>query len=519
MTRLFALLMVALISLSAGRAAAEPTHRPQATPLSLHEALVRGLERNLNLLIEQLSIPIATEDITAEKARFDPLAEVRLGTETQRMPTASDLIGDSYARRREYVGAASLSKEFQTGMDARLSLETSRLNTNSAREGLDPQYRTFLFLDLTQPLLRDFGPSVTTADLRLADNRLLQARYGYLDQAQRLVEQIELAYLDLSRTREILQLRIEARELAKELLEANRDKFEAGIVPITEVQEAETAVAGRDEQVVFARQQAEAASHRIKGLLIISGGDPLASGHLATEPLPAVTEDWPVAEEALAAALNLRPDFQRRKLDIVDRDIRLQFFANQKLPRLDLLATLGINGLSGEARSTAAANSGDYWRSLDRMSSADGYEWFAGARLSYPLGNRAAEARYRRADFEKRQALYGLQDLENSMEVEIRNALTAVARSHERVQVAERFQQLADTTLAQEMERMREGLSDTFRILDFQDNVIEARIRKTNAQVDFHQGLAGLYRAMGINLERRGIRHDPALKETVHVPH
>lgn len=519
MTRFFALLMLALLSLPGNRAAADQADGPRATHLSLHAALARGLERNLNLLIEQLIIPISEQDIIAEKARFDPLAEVRVGTESQRTPTASDLIGDSYARRREYAGSASLSKEFHGGLDARLSLETSRLNTNSAREGLDPQYRTFLFLDLTQPLLRDFGPSVNTADLRLADNRLQQARYGYLDQAQRLAEQIELAYLDLSRTLEILQLRIEARELARELLEANRDKFEAGIVPITEVQEAETAVAGRDEQVVFARQQAEAASHRIKELLIISGGDPLASGHLATEPLHCVTEDWPAVEEALAVALGERPDFQRRKLAILERNIRLQFFANQKLPRLDLLATLGINGLSGEARSASGANSGDYLRSLDRMSSADGYEWFAGARLSYPLGNRAAEARYRRADIEKRQALYGLKDLENTMEVEIRNALTAVARSNERVQVAERFQHLADTTLSQEMERMREGLSDTFRILDFQDNVIEARIRKTNAQVDFHQGLAGLYRAMGINLERRGIRHDPALKETLHVSH
>jgi len=80
-----------------------------------------------------------------------------------------------------------------------------------------------------------------------------------------------------------------------------------------------------------------------------------------------------------------------------------------------------------------------------------------------------------------------------------------VERSLERVGVAERFEGLAQTTLTQEMERLKEGLSDTFRILDFQDDVIGAHIRKTSALVDFNQGLTNLYRAMGINLKRYSI--------------
>lgn len=514
MARMFLLLTILL-----GLAQAVPVGAADGRPerLSLRDALARGLERNFNLRIEQLNIPMGAEDVLTQEARFDPFAEARLGTRYQRTPSASALIGEDAARRREHEGAVSLGKAFQGGMDARLSLEASRLGSNAATQTLDPEYRTFLFLDLTQPLLRDFGTSVNTTELRLAGNRLEQARYAYLDEAQRLVEQIELAYLDLSRAREVLHLRIEARELARELLEANRIRFEAGIVPITEVQEAETAVAGRDEQVVSARQQAEIAAQRLRELLVLGEERPLRAAELETEPLGETSPHWPDTEDALATALAARPDFQRQRLEIAGRDIRLEFFANQKLPRLDLEATLGVNGLSGDARRSAAANQGDYWRSVDRMSNGDGYEWFTGVRLSYPLGNRAAEARYRRADYEKRQAVLGLKDLENTMESEIHNAQTSVARSFERVQVAERFQQLADMTLEQEMERLREGLSDSFRILDFQDNVIEARVRKTNALVDFHQGLASLYRAMGVNLEQHGIVHDPALKESFHV--
>lgn len=489
--------------------------------LSLQEALFRGLERNFDLQAERLNIPIGREEITAEAARFDPLADAAVSAAGERTPTAADSFDDAYARRRQYAATAGLGKEFRSGLDTRLALETSRLSSNSASVGLDPEYRTFLILDFTQPLLRDFGSAVNTTDLRLAGQRLQQARFGYLDQAQRLVEGIELAYFELARAHEILRLRIESRELARELLDGNRDKFEAGIVPITEVQEAETAVAARDEQVVFARQQMETAANRLKDLLDIGHDDPLAASLLRTEALPGTEQAWPSLEAALAAALAERPDLERQRLEIASRDIRLAFYQNQKLPRLDLEASLGVNGLAGELADPgtrgARANRGDYWHSLDQAASGDGYAWFAGLRFEYPLGNRAAEALYRRAGHEKRQALYRLKGLENTVETEVRNALTAADRGFERVRVAERFQQLADITLSQEMERLREGLTDTFRVLDFQDDVIEARVRKANALVDFNQGLASLFRAMGVNLQRRGIVYTLDDKETPHA--
>jgi outer membrane protein TolC len=493
----------------------------QGRLLSLQEVLFRGLERNFVLQAERLNVPISREEVSAESARFDPVADAALSIAGERTPTATDSFDDAYARRRQYGAAIGLGKEFHGGLDARLALESSRLSNNTLAPGLYPEYRTVLVLDFTQPLLRDFGSAVNTTDLRIADQRLQQARFGYLDQVQRLAEALELAYFELARAHEILRLRIESRELARELLSGNRDKFEAGIVPITEVQEAETAIAARDEQVVVARQQMEAAVNRLKGLLAIGHDDPLAAVLLRTEPLSGTDQVRPPLETALSTALVARPDLERQRREIASRDIRLAFFQNQQLPRLDLAASLGVNGLAGDVEDPATlgaqANRGDYWRSLDQAASADGYAWFAGLRFDYPLGNRAAAARYRQAGDEKRQALYRLKGLESTVETEVRNALTAVERGFERVQVAERFQQLADITLSQEMERLQEGLSDTFRILDFQAVVIEARVRKGNALVDFNQGLSSLFRAMGANLERRNIVHPLDDKETSHA--
>lgn len=495
--------------------------------LTLQRALEQGLGKNLDLRVEALNVPIGKEDVTAEDALFDPTMDATLSGQTQKTPTASAFSGDDFNLQRTYDGEAGISKKFRFGLDGSLSVQTSRDSNNSTIEGLDPQYRSFLVLGLTQPLLRDFGTGVNTTDVRIAETRLQQATLGTLSKAQGLAADIETAYYEMAQAIEVYRYRIESRNLAQQLLEGNREKFDAGLIPISEVQEAETAVASRDEQVLSARQQVETVGNRLKNLLEINWDDPMSREFYRTESLPGTDQVFPSLNEALPVALTSRPDLEQQRLEIVRRNIRLEYAENQILPRLDLNATLGANGLSGEQRSIEFAGvasdpnaqTGDYFDSVDRLADGDGYEWYAGVRLSYPLGNREAKARYRRSGLEKKQAIYGLKRLETTVETEVINGLIAVKHSLERVQVSRRFESLAETTLSQEMERLKEGLSDTFRILDFQDKVIEARIRKVTALGDFDKGLADLYRAMGTNLERLNIvyqMHNPEIGNEKH---
>ena len=480
-----------------------------ARVLTLQSALAKGIQYNLDLQVEELNIPISKENVTVDKAEFDPVIEMGISSQEKRTPTAIAFSEEDFDLYRETGGDVGIKKRFQFGLESGLSFKTNRSMNNSSVDALRPQYRNILLLDFTQPLLRDFGTGVNTANLRMSQNLVRQTARGYMDRAQRIGEEIELVYYELAEAQEILRYRIESRELARNLLRGNREKFEAGIVPITEVQQAETAMASRDEEVIFARQQVEIVANRLRDLLGIRPEDPLYKEPFVTEDIPGTEQTFPDFEQTLATALEKRPDIKRQHLEIAHQDIKLAYYDNQRLPRLDLEATLGANGLSGGDRPTSftgltvsSPQVGSYGDSLSRMSDADGYEWYAGLRFSYPWGNRATQARYRRAGLEKRQAVYGLKRLEETAEKEVKNSLVTVKRSLERVGVAERTVELAETTLAQEMERLKEGLSDTFRILIFQNSVIQARIRKTGALVDFNQGLANLFRAIGTNLER-----------------
>ena len=103
-----------------------------------------------------------------------------------------------------------------------------------------------------------------------------------------------------------------------------------------------------------------------------------------------------------------------------------------------------------------------------------------------------------------------LKNLEDKIDLEIKIALDNIESSRDRIEVADRFVHLAKKTLSQEEQRMKKGLSDTFRILIFQNSLINAKIRKVRAMVDHQKALAQLYRAMGTNIQR----YDMALNFT-----
>ncbi|MCB2185210.1 MAG: TolC family protein [Deltaproteobacteria bacterium] len=510
-----------LVVAAAGPAgAAEPVPEPEGLPfgpvLTLRQALQKGLEANLNLKMEEVNIPYSQEGVLVQEAVFDPALDAYSFTSQNRDASPLFSAPGGVETLDASEAGAGLSKKFAaTGLESRLGFLTRGVATNSTSVGLNPYYRNALVLDLTQPLLRDFGRTVNTTDLTISQNQFAQARLGFTDQMERTLLSIELAYYDLAAAEAVLKHRIESRAQAEELLRGNQEKFKSGVVPITEVQEAETAVAQRDELIVLARQLVETASNRLADLLEVRPGDALYGQVLRTQAVPQkwLQQQVPDREHSLSTALTNRSDLRLSKLEVENRQLRLDYQTNQTLPRLDLESSLAVNGLSGTARSDtyddgpwSSPYDGDYGQSYNSLADGDGYGWYLGLRVTYPLGNRSARARENQAALEKRRAIYRVKRLEGAIITEIDNALVSIRRGLQRVAVAQRFEDLAQITLTQELKQLAEGLSDTFRILDFQDKLIEARIRKVAALTDYNKGLAALYRGMGTNLARFDIQ-------------
>lgn len=469
--------------------------------LSLQQALALGLQYNFDLQVSRLNVERADAGIMGEEGRFDVLAELGLGVSRDERPVDSTAVADDLVSTDQASAEAALSKTFATGLETRLSLIGESNDTDVLADRLDPAYRTYLVLDFTQPLLKDMGIDINTTSLQIARTRQQQAALGYLSRAQQLAAEIELAYLDLVQADEEYRYAILARDLAQELLDGNQRKFNAGLVPVTEVNEARSARAGREENMLLTEQQVTLARNQL--LELIEQGEAQLPQSWQAD-LPEVTDDKsPDLVNALATGLKKRPDLQQARLEIESRKIALVYADNQRLPRLDLEASLGVNGLSGNGDNTKY--DGDWHRSASRALEQDGNSWYAGLRFSVPLQNRTAKAQYRDAAAQDKQSIYRLRRAEISAETTIRSAHAVLDLGEERLEVAKRYADLAQTTLDQETRRLQEGLSNTFRVLTFQNALVDAKIREVSAKTDYYRAQTSLYEAMGTNLERYNI--------------
>lgn len=473
----------------------------RAETLSLHQALVLGIAGNYDLRSAGLDVTRADAGVLGAEGHFDVSAELGIGVRRSETPAAS-VLADAAAFSSDTASAeAALGKRFASGLQTRLSLVGERSEGDLLVDRLDPAYRTSLVLDFTQPLLKDLGVEINTADLEIARTRRQQAALGYLASAEQLAGEIELAYLALAEAEAGQRYAVLARDLADELLAGNRRKLAAGLVPVTEVNEADSALAGRQENLLLAEQQLTLARSRLLELIDQSGA-PLPA-QWQTQ-LPEVADGAAMAlETALATGFARRPDLRQARLELAVRRLALVYADNQQLPRLDLEASLGVNGLAGDADGGRYA--GGWNDSLSRAMDGDGSSWYAGLRLSMPLQNRAARAQYRDAAAQDKQALYRLRRIEVAAEAAIRAAHATLALGRERVAVARRFAALAQTTYEQENRRLQEGLSDTFRVLTFQNALVAAKIREVAAQADYFRAQAALLQAMGSHLEHYAI--------------
>ena len=228
---------------------------------------------------------------------------------------------------------------------------------------------------------------------------------------------------------------------------------------------------------------------------------------LNTEAIPPAKEAVPENEAAITAALKNRSDLKAFQLNLANQELRTAYYKNQKRPQLNIIFTLERNGLAGEDREVSlfgspqhSGLSGEYGDAFSSMIEDDGYQWAAGMRFQYPLDNRAGEARYAKNKLKARSLEYRLKRLKRHIRSRVTSHHLSAVRSLERVKASNELVRLSQKVLDQENQRLKKGLSNTFRILDFQEKLVEAHVREIYARVDFHQSMAGLYRAMGENL-------------------
>ena len=504
-SRIAALWLSALLMLPAPAAMAEE--------LSLHEAIARALENNLGLQIVRFEPEVADARVTSASAAFDPSFNIRGIYESIRNPqNTREFVATQSGDIESETGAGRIFSEdnwrFQSGIEGLTPYGTqygfvvefdrlrNTLNQTSPSSRFSPEYESFAGIRLTQPLLKDFGRDAQLVELRVALRDRDIADLALRREMERMVGSVMKAYYALAFAQRDLDNKREAIGLAEELAEQNERRVEEGVAPAIELQQARVATAIRQEAFLSAEHQRKESLNQLSRELV--GDFDLAAppNFRARDPLPIQV---PAADRSvlMASAVENRVEYQQGLLEMEKQGLRVQYFRNQTWPRLDLVGSLGVNGLAGSAG-----------RSMGNAADAEGTSWSAGIVFSVPLGNRGPRADLAAAQSQRTQMVYALKRLEVDIGLEIDTALSRVETSRRRLDLTRQSLELAQQALTEENRRLEEGVGASDQVIAAQNEVTEARTRSLAAEADVSRALVDLHLATGELLQRQNIRFD-----------
>jgi outer membrane protein TolC len=486
-----------------------PSHAQPSTPpdnaeerelkLTLVDAIQLAVQHNLDIEQERYGPQIARTDVETARAEFDPVvgAEASL-SQTKVLPTREEVIVDPTTG---LIIGTEVTKPFSkdgeltpflrqrviTGGSYELRFMNTRQNVSPTTSGVtrtlaDPRYESSLELAFTQPLLRDFGIAVNTAPIRRAEKSEAIAQQRVVQTILNVVFQVQERYWDMVFRLQDLDAQRESQKLAEDFLAENKIRVDLGTLAPIELVQSETQVKLREEDVIVAEAAVKEAEDALKEVINIP--DMLGSWNTRLNPSDQPTFEpisALVVEDKLREALLQRPDVIESQLDIESREIARKEALNQRLPRLDLQA-LGNLSSFGE----------DAGEGLSDLSEINGYEWLFRLQFEYPLGNRAARNNLTRRKLELRQALVAQRRLMLTIVREVRQAIRGIETASKRVEVTRAATKLARTQLEAEQEKFRLGLSTSFRVLEFQRELTDARTSEIQALSDYNVELGRL---------------------------
>ncbi|MEE9131177.1 MAG: TolC family protein, partial [Phycisphaerales bacterium] len=402
-------------------------------------------------------------------------------------------LGTPFSASERFRFETGVRKRFTSGAEASISTDLTRFRNLSPGIALspDPAYTGAIRLGLTQPLLRGFGSKVNTSTIRLAQNAEQRAIHELRTDLLQLVVDVEsaywnlvLAWQDLAIQQWLLEVGVEVRDVL-----ARRRNFD---VTPAEESDAVARVEQRKANVIKARRAIRGASDALK--VLVNDAQLTVGSEALLLPVDQMVQT-PIRynlRETIITAVGNRPEIPLAALGINDAEIRQHLADNARLPLLNLSAQLAYFGLDREP--------GDAY---DNLFEGNFIDYILGFAFEWPLGNRAAEAEYRKARLQRSAAMISYRRAVQDVVVQVKSSLRDMITNYELIQATRSFRvaqaENLRTFLVQEDLR---GLTPERLNLKFQrqETLAVAQQEEVRSLVQYSKSVARLYRAMGVSL-------------------
>ncbi|MGB0582585.1 MAG: TolC family protein [Limisphaerales bacterium] len=459
--------------------------------LSLRDCIELALKNNLRLEVDRISPELSRHSLQLSLMSYDPSFRLSTDFSTSSSPGGVD------DQNRIFAGTESKVQSFSSGINGSTvsglsyGLNSSVRNNIGANPGgpFENSSGSASF-NVRQPLLRNSWIDSTRMNIRISRNSLRSSQLGLEQAIAQLVTRVERAYYDLILARNSIQVQEQALRLTEELLRANRQRVQVGVMAPLDEKQTESQLAARQASLRSAQRSLVSQSYGLKRMLT----DDIATWRLIeikpTEHLIAVPQKFDL-HESWGIALRQRPDLLQARIGIENDGVSLKFRRNQLYPSLDVVASAGYSG-----------NNREYAGVLDDVFDGDSPRYSVGAVLNFPISNRAQRKQYQMQKVRNRRSLLNLKDTEQSIMTEVALNIEQAQTAYDQIATTRTAREFAEIALRAEEKKLEIGKSTSFVVLQLQRDLTSARSSEINALADYNKALATLAQSEGRTLVR-----------------
>lgn len=497
-------------------------------PLTLNEAITLALENNKDIEVTRKNVKIAEYDLIAARGVYQPRFSGQTYYDRSKVPNVSIFSTNQSTTQGSIVGNAGVTGYVPSfGTVLRGDFNNTRLTTNNPISILSPQNNANITFSLTQPLFRGRSFDQNRRTIEIAKRNLSLTDVQFRQRSIEIIASVQKAYWDLTYALRNLQVQRDGVKDAKDQLAHNRRLVDEGQLAPIDIVAAETQVANFEQAVYDALNVVTLAENNLKNMIAPSRTDGIWNESVT--PVDPVALDTPLTtlNEALTAALANRPELEINdaQKDINKLDQRL--YREFKKPQIDLVASYSSAGIGGTQNPdfnpnfptpcVVNPNSPECQQQQQNLAALTGNPYSGIFQNKYPtyrvgvtfnlplFGDKTAGAQLGRALVEGERLETQRQQIEQNIQVDVRNALQTLRTAEARLRAAAISRENSVRQYESEQRKLDSGQSDIYRVLERQTALTSARSAELRAQTELNKAISDLQRATGNSLKANNV--------------
>ncbi len=476
----------------------------KGTPISLFETEEYAKNNSTSVKQAEAVYLGALGTLQRERGSFDPEFYFNINYEDQKIPAASFFSGASVLSTQQTDAATGIRLNLPVGTRLELSLNTTKLKTNSQFAFLNPEYDAFGAIILRQPLLSGFDVS-SRKDLRQAELNVKSSRARFDQEVLAANAAVEQAYWSLYTAERDYAVQKLTLERAEALLKEAQLHEKAGLAGPNQVANAKTFQAEQRLLLIDREEQLDIQSDQI---IVLIGKKPEQdnSRFLAADNPPSNFPIEPV-DNLIDYALNNNLDLKAAQNSIEIANASVDAAKWKALPQVDLVGSLISNSLGGTSQDVIfggdtlrTTSSGSFSNLLSQLFKRKFPGWSVGVEFTLPIGLRSGLGEKDRLEAGALYAKQNYIELSRLLEKQIRTSYRELAHGNERLKVSRDGVDAAQEQVRIGMIEFQNGRITAFELVqlseDFavaQQRYSEALVKTVKAASDLKQLTSGYY--------------------------